>query len=71
MKTKNQKQMRKFLRLKIIEHFDTQGRFAYETGIDEAIISKLVNGVRDPSDNQVDLFSSLLKTKADILFQKA
>jgi len=70
MKTKNRKQIRKMLRLKIIEHFDTQGQFAYKTGIDEAIISKLVNGVRDPSKAQTALLCRLLKTEEAVLFKK-
>ena len=70
MKTQNKKQIRKTLKLKIIEHFDTQSHFAYFAKIDEAIISKLVNGVRDPSRKQSALLSKLLKTDEKILFKK-
>jgi len=70
MKTKNQKQTRKMLRLKIVEHYDTQARLAYVSNIDEAIISKIINGVRDPSKNQSAILCSFLKTKEAVLFKK-
>ena len=70
MKTKPPKQIRKTLRLKIIEHFDYQAQFAFVADIDEAIVSKLINCYRDPTSEQIKLFSKLLKTPADILFAK-
>lgn len=70
MKTKNRKQRRETLRLRIIEYYGTQGRFAYETKIDEAVLSKMVNCIRDPNDEQVELLCKLLKTEAGILFKK-
>jgi len=70
MKTKSEKQIRKTLRLKVVEYFDTQNQFAYESGIDSSIISKLINCERDPTSDQSKLFSKLLKTPADILFAK-
>ena len=63
-------QTRKNLRLKIIEYFDTQGRLAYASGIDEAVISKIVNCVRDPSKEQTKILCKLLKTKEAFLFKK-
>lgn len=69
MKTKT-RQRRKTLRLKIIEHFDTQGSLAYESGIDEAVISKIINCVRDPSKGQSEILCRLLKTKEGVLFKK-
>uniref|UniRef100_A0A6M3JRW9 HTH cro/C1-type domain-containing protein n=1 Tax=viral metagenome TaxID=1070528 RepID=A0A6M3JRW9_9ZZZZ len=70
MKKKPTKQIRKLLRLKIVEHFDNQGRFALAAEIDEAIVSKLINCYRDPTADQSKLFSKLLNTPADILFAK-
>jgi len=70
MKTKNRKQIRQVLKLKIIEHYYTQSRLAYECGIDEAVISKIINCVRDPSKDQSAMLCSLLKTKAAVLFKK-
>ena len=70
MKSKNRKQTRKLLRLKIVEHFDTQGRLAYETGIDEAVLSKMINCIRDPSKDQAKILCRLLKTKEAALFKK-
>jgi len=70
MKTKNKIQIRKILRLRIIEHYRTQSRFSYATDIDEAILSKLVNCTRDPSKRQLAEFPKLLKTPAKALFRK-
>jgi len=70
MKIKPSKQIRKILRLKIVEYFDNQGRFALAAEIDEAIVSKLINCYRDPTKDQTKLFSKLLKTPADVLFAK-
>ena len=61
--------MRKLLRLKIVEHFETQEKLAKKTGIDEAVISKLVREVRNPTEEQSKVFSELLKTPAEKLFQ--
>jgi len=70
MKTINRKQRRETLRLRIIEHYGTQGRFAYKTGVDEAVLSKMVNCIRDPSEDQIELLCKLLETEADVLFKK-
>jgi len=61
---------RKLFRQKIVEHFDTQANFAYISGIDEAIISKIYRCVRDPIENQRQIFTQLLKTPANKLFKK-
>jgi len=71
MKPKIKKQIRKILRLKIIEYYDNQGRFAIMSGLDEAIISKLINCYRDPTSNQEKLLSKLLKTPENQLFIKS
>ena len=70
MKTKIKYQTRKMLRLRIIEHYGTQSRFAYESKIDEGVLSKLVNCTRDPSEKQVKLLVNLLKTPAKALFKR-
>jgi len=61
---------RKLFRQKIVEHFDTQANFAYISGIDEAIISKIYRCVRDPIESQKQIFMQLLKTPANKLFRK-
>lgn len=62
---------RKIFRLKIVEYFETQANFAYISGIDEAIISKIYRCVRDPNKNQSQIFVQLLKTSIDKLFKKS
>ena len=59
------------LRLKIVEHYDNQGRFAIMSGLDEAIVSKLINCYRDPTYLQERLLSKLLKTPKNQLFVKS
>ena len=61
---------RKLFRQKIVQHFDTQANFAYISGIDEAIISKIYRCVRDPNKSQSQIFVQLLKTSANKLFKK-
>ena len=61
---------RKLFRQKIVQYFDTQANFAYISGIDEAIISKIYRCVRDPNKNQIQVFIQLLKTSANKLFKK-
>lgn len=61
---------RKLFRQKIVQHFETQANFAYISGIDEAIISKIYRCVRDPNKNQTQIFIQLLKTPANKLFRK-
>jgi hypothetical protein len=56
------------LRLRIIEHFGTQERFAFQAGINEAIVSKIVRGLREPTDKQKENFSKLLETPVAELF---
>jgi hypothetical protein len=56
------------LRLKIIEQFGTQERFAVESGINEAVISKIIRGLREPTEAQKEIFSELLDTPVNELF---
>lgn len=65
------KQIRKTLRLKIIEHFCTQDRFAYEAGLDNGWVSRMVNCTKDPTKKQEKLISGLLKTRTKKLFEKS
>ena len=63
------KGINKTLRLKIVEHFGTQEKLSFMSGIDEAVISKIVRNVRIPTKKQKEVFSSLLKTSERILFK--
>ena len=56
------------LRLKIIERFETQEKFAVRSGINEAIVSKIVRGLREPTEKQKAIFSKLLETPVAELF---
>jgi hypothetical protein len=56
------------LRLKIIERYETQEKFAVRSGINEAIVSKIVRGLREPTEKQKAIFSKLLKTPVADLF---
>ena len=56
------------LRLKIIERFETQEKFAVRSGINEAIVSKIVRGLREPTEKQKEIFSKLLETPVAELF---
>lgn len=65
------KQVRKTLKLKIIEHFETQNRFAYESGIDSGYVSRFINCTKDPTKKQEKLISGLLQTSPKKLFKKS
>lgn len=56
------------LRLKIVERFRTQERFAVRSGINEAVVSKIIRGLREPTEKQKKIFSKLLKAPKDKLF---
>lgn len=58
--------VRPALRLKIIEKFGTQSRFAYQAGIDESLLSKIIRGTRDPNKAQVDMFREHLGDDVDL-----
>ena len=57
------------LRLKIIERFETQEKFAVRSGINEAIVSKIVRGLREPTEEHKAIFSKLLDTPVAELFR--
>jgi len=71
MKTKIKKQIRKTLRLKIIENYGSQIKFAYDAGIQESTISKIIRCVKDPTKKQIKLLPKLLKTPENQLFIKS
>jgi transcriptional regulator with XRE-family HTH domain len=56
------------IRLKIIERFDTQIRFANAAGISEGTVSKIVNGLKRPTDKERQRFALLLEVPAEKLF---
>ena len=55
---------------KIIEFYETQGKFAYAAGIDEALVSKYYRCTKDPSAMHKAVCEKLLKVKAERLFRK-
>ena len=62
---------RLLFKLKIVEHFETQAKFAYTAGIDEGIVSKFYRCTKDPTATQRSICARLLKTRADRLFKKS
>ncbi len=58
----------KNVRLKIVERFRTQEIFSAKSGINEAIVSKIVRGIRQPTEEQKKIFERLLNTPAKELF---
>lgn len=60
--------MRKILKLKIIEYFDSQERFSTNlqklgvTGIDATLISRIIRQHRNPTPPQAEAFEKLLHT---------
>jgi hypothetical protein len=56
------------IRLEILKKFGSQERFSFAAGIDETIVSKIVRGVRRPTEHQRQVFEQLLETPAKQLF---
>lgn len=56
------------LRLKIIEVFGTQEKCSAISGIHEGTISKLVRGIKSPTDFQKRTLARYLKVKAEEIF---
>jgi predicted transcriptional regulator len=52
---------RKLLRDKIQKVYRTQDRFAYETGINSAILSRIINCTLDPTDDQIKILCNKLE----------
>ena len=67
--------MRKILKLKIIEHFDSQERFSTilqrlgVPGVDATLISRIIRQHRDPTPPQAAAFVELLHTPIDQLMK--
>lgn len=54
---------------KLIKHlFRTQEVFSAVSGIDEARLSKILRGVRKPTEDQKELFEKYLNVPANDLF---
>ena len=70
-RTLPKKQIRKMLKLKIIEYFETQNRFSYESGIDSGYVSRFINCTKDPTKKQEKVICGLLKTRTKKLFEKS
>lgn len=68
MKTKSNDKFKRALRLAIIQEFDSQTNFAERAGMDETLVSKIVNRRRKPTPEQIAIFTKLLKKPADELF---
>ena len=63
-KIKKNKRAKKLIR----ELFRTQEMFSAVTGINEAITSKILRGVRIPTEKQKAAFSKYLKVPVEYLF---
>ncbi len=58
------------LKLRIYTAGIRQNRLAKMIGIDEAYLSKIINGFREPSGNIRGLIAEILNSDPDWLFQK-
>lgn len=58
------------LKLRIYTAGIRQNRLARMVGIDEAYLSKIINGFREPSRNIRELIAEVLNSDPDWLFQK-
>jgi len=58
------------LKLRIYTAGIRQNRLAKLIGIDEAHLSKIINGFREPSGNLRELIAEVLNSDPDWLFQK-
>jgi DNA-binding transcriptional regulator YdaS (Cro superfamily) len=56
------------LRVLIVEKFGTQEKFAATIGIREDIVSKLVRGIRPPTETEKSIISAALETSPEELF---
>ena len=65
---KNGNNINMAMRLKIVEFFGTQEKLAAASGIDEAVISKIVRNVRKPTDEQKKTLIALLHSTEKALF---
>jgi hypothetical protein len=56
------------IKLEINKKYGTQERFAIAAEINETIVSKIIRGVKRPSEDQRQTFARLLEIPADQLF---
>ena len=52
---------RKLLRDRIQKVYRTQDRCAYDIGIDSAILSRIINCTKDPTDEQIKILCNKLE----------
>lgn len=62
--------MRRKLRDRIREVYETQDRCAYKLGITPGTISRIITGTADLTDFQIDLFGGHLGLTADEIREK-
>jgi ribosome-binding protein aMBF1 (putative translation factor) len=62
--------LNKTLRLKIIEHFDTQSDLAQAAKEDETFFSKVIRGRRVPDQQKAKKWARLLGCRVNDLFGK-
>lgn len=60
--------MNEALRLKILEKYKTNAAFVKASGIDGSTLSKIINGIRKPTEDQKSTMARLLRVKKGILF---
>ena len=56
------------LKAKIIEHYGHQWRFAAAAGVPESLVSKILNGRFELSDENKRIWAKFLKCKASDIF---
>jgi transcriptional regulator with XRE-family HTH domain len=58
------------LKLQLLRTGMRQNRLAQQLGVDESILSKIVNGFREPSGEMRTRIASLLESDEDWLFER-
>jgi transcriptional regulator with XRE-family HTH domain len=56
------------IRLEILKRYGSQELFAIASGLNETVLSKILRGVRQPTEQQRQTFARLLEIPADQLF---
>ena len=62
--------MKRILKLRIIELFDTQADFAQALGVAESVVSRVVRGRKTPTKDEEELWARMLKCERAALFPK-
>jgi len=60
--------MNRNLKLKIVEKFGTSQAFSEACGIDSSTISKILRGIKEPTEDQKVIIAKTLRIRKDILF---